>query len=97
MFNSDTVNKILAGYQQPEYQSECVTPAHDTVDTLIATREYYTNVRKQLTPALNYIQAHRAELGLQWGDSIIEWIGNNLAAIIQERDQLRAAIKQKTI
>lgn len=58
---------------------------------LAAANETGQSLMNNLLPAIEYLQAHGEEHGIEWGGSITEWIGKNLPRLIEELAAMTAA------
>ncbi len=57
------------------------------------SRNTTSKIIGNLSPAIDYLQKHSMEIGLQWGDYCSKWIGDNLPKIMEDSKKWKKIAK----
>jgi hypothetical protein len=88
--NAETVKALMDERDRLRAELEAARAENEQLaKELACANDAGRSLVDNLLPAIEYLQAHGQEHGIEWGGSITEWIGNNLPQLIRELERER--------
>jgi hypothetical protein len=83
--NAETVRELMDERDRLRAELEAARAENEQLNKELAcANDAGRSLVGNLLPAIEYLQTHGQEHGIEWGGSITEWIGDNLPQLIKE-------------